>query len=424
MKKQSIKKIDIMIIGLGYVGLPLALELSKYFKVTGFDTNTQRVKELNKSIDTTKEITKKSYFKNSNIKFTNKYLECKSSNIFIITVPTPVNKKNEPDLESLKNASKVVSKIINKGDIVIIESTVYPGVTEDIIGPLIENKSGLIRKKDFNLAYSPERINPGDTKYKISNIKKVVAADDKKTLNIVSDIYKKIIKAGVYKASSIKVAETSKAIENAQRDINIAFVNEVVMICKALNINSNKVLEAANTKWNFLSFKPGLVGGHCIGVDPFYLAKAAKQAGHNPEIILAGRKINDFMPDFIFKNAIKKIKKKSNVLILGLTFKENVKDIRNSKSAVLEKLFRKSGYRVDVCDPLAEKKQAMKEYKINLIDPKKKYSCIIVSVGHKEFIKMSSKKIISFFDNPCILIDIKNIWGTKKLPEYVFKWSL
>ena len=424
MKKQSIKKIDIMIIGLGYVGLPLALELSKYFKVTGFDTNTQRVKELNKSIDTTKEITKKSYFKNSNIKFTNKYLECKSSNIFIITVPTPVNKKNEPDLESLKNASKVVSKIIKKGDIVIIESTVYPGVTEDIIGPLIENKSGLIRKKDFNLAYSPERINPGDTKYKISNIKKVVAADDKKTLNIVSDIYKKIIKAGVYKASSIKVAETSKAIENAQRDINIAFVNEVVMICKALNINSNKVLEAANTKWNFLSFKPGLVGGHCIGVDPFYLAKAAKQAGHNPEIILAGRKINDFMPDFIFKNAIKKIKKKSNVLILGLTFKENVKDIRNSKSAVLEKLFRKSGYRVDVCDPLAEKKQAMKEYKINLIDPKKKYSCIIVSVGHKEFIKMSSKKIISFFDNPCILIDIKNIWGTKKLPEYVFKWSL
>ena len=424
MKKQAIKKIDIMVLGLGYVGLPLALELSKYFKVTGFDTNTQRVKELNKSIDSTKEITKKSYFKNSNIKFTNKYLECKSSNVFIITVPTPVNNKNEPDLENLEKASKVVSKIIKKGDIVIIESTVYPGVTEDIIGPLIENKSGLIRKKDFNIAYSPERINPGDTKYKISNIKKVVAADNKKTLNIVSDIYKKIIKAGVYKASSIKVAETSKAIENAQRDINIAFVNEVVMICKALNINSNRVLEAANTKWNFLNFKPGLVGGHCIGVDPFYLAKAAKQAGHNPEIILAGRKINDYMPDFIFKNAIKKIKKKSNVLILGLTFKENVKDIRNSKSAILEKLFRKSGYRVDVCDPLAEKKQAMKEYKINLIDPKKKYSCIIVSVGHKEFIKMSSKKIISLFDNPSILIDIKNIWGKKKLPEYVFKWSL
>ena len=424
MKKQAIKKIDIMVLGLGYVGLPLALELSKYFKVTGFDTNTQRVKELNKSIDSTKEITKKSYFKNSNIKFTNEYLECKSSNVFIITVPTPVNNKNEPDLENLEKASKVVSKIIKKGDIVIIESTVYPGVTEDIIGPLIENKSGLIRKKDFNIAYSPERINPGDTKYKISNIKKVVAADNKKTLNIVSDIYKKIIKAGVYKASSIKVAETSKAIENAQRDINIAFVNEVVMICKALKINSNKVLEAANTKWNFLNFKPGLVGGHCIGVDPFYLAKAAKLAGHNPEIILSGRKINDYMPEFIFKIANKKIKKKSNVLILGLTFKENVKDIRNSKSAVLEKLFRKSGYIVDVFDPLAEKKQAMKEYKINLIAPKKKYSCIIVTVGHKEFIKMSSKKIISFFAAPSLLIDIKNIWGTKKFPEYVSKWSL
>ncbi len=424
MKKKAIQKIEIMVLGLGYVGLPLALELSKYFKVTGFDTNKQRIKDLNKSIDTTKEITKKNDFRNSNIKFTNKYLECQKSNIYIITVPTPVNNKNEPDLENLKEASKLVAKIINKGDVIVIESTVYPGVTEEIIAPIIENKSGLIRKQDFNMAYSPERINPGDTKYKISNIKKVVAADDKKTLNKISAIYKKIIKAGVYKASSIKVAETSKAIENAQRDINIAFVNEVVMICKALNISSNKVLEAANTKWNFLKFKPGLVGGHCIGVDPFYLAKAAKLAGHNPEIILAGRKINDHMPEFIFKNAVKKIEKKSKVLILGLTFKENVKDIRNSKSAVLENLFHKKGYSVDVYDPLADKKQALKEYKIKLVVPNKKYTCVIITVGHKEFLKMSSKKIISLFAKPSLLIDIKNIWNEKKFPDYVSKWSL
>ena len=424
MKKQAKQNENIMVLGLGYVGLPLALELARFFTVSGFDTNKERIKELNKGIDITKEITKKSYFSNSNIKFTNNYLECKKSNIFIITVPTPVNNKNEPDLKNLKEASKLVAKIINKGDIIVIESTVYPGVTEEIIAPIIENKSGLIRKQDFNMAYSPERINPGDTKYKISNIKKVVAADDKKTLNKVSAIYKKIIKAGIYKAPSIKIAETSKAIENAQRDINIAFVNEVVMICKALNISSKKVLEAANTKWNFLNFKPGLVGGHCIGVDPFYLAKAAKMAGHNPEIILAGRKINDYMPEFIFKNAVKKIEKKSKVLILGLTFKENVKDIRNSKSAVLENLFHKKGYSVDVYDPLADKKQALKEYKIKLVVPNKKYTCVIITVGHKEFLKMSSKKIISLFAKQSLLIDIKNIWNEKKLPDYISKWSL
>lgn len=424
MKKQTKQKINITVIGLGYVGLPLALELSKYFKVSGFDTNKKRIKELNKSIDTTNEITKKSDLSNSNIKFTNNYLECKKSNIYIITVPTPVNKKNDPDLENLKQASNLVAKIINKGDVIVIESTVYPGVTEQVIAPIIENKSGLTIKQDFNMAYSPERINPGDTKYKISNIKKVVAADNKKTLNKISNIYKKIIKAGIYKASSIKVAETSKAIENAQRDINIAFVNEVVMVCKALNISSNKVLEAANTKWNFLNFKPGLVGGHCIGVDPFYLAKAAKLAGHNPEIILAGRKINDYMPEFIFNNAVKKIKKKSRVLILGLTFKENVKDIRNSKSATLESLFSKNGYSVDVFDPVADKKQAIEEYKIKLVVPKKKYSCIIIAVGHKEFLKMSSNKIISFFEKPSLLIDIKNIWDRKKLPNYISRWSL
>ena len=274
------------------------------------------------------------------------------------------------------------------------------------------------------MGYSPERINPGDSKYKISNIRKVVAADNKTTLNKISYIYKKIVKAGIHKVSSIKVAETSKAIENAQRDINIAFVNEVAMISKAMKINSYEVLRAANTKWNFLNFKPGLVGGHCIGVDPFYLAKAAKLAGHNPEVILAGRKINDSMPKFIFNNAIKQIKKTSRILILGLTFKENVKDIRNSKSAILEKMFKNRGYNVEVYDPLADKKLAFSEYGIKLKIPQKKYHCIIAAVAHKEFLKMSKKKIINLFENPSLLIDIKNIWDKNKLPAYISKWSL
>ncbi|MBF97005.1 MAG: hypothetical protein CMJ13_07275 [Pelagibacterales bacterium] len=424
MKKKPDEKISIMVVGLGYVGLPLALELAKYFKVIGFDVNKKRINQLNNRVDSTKEITNKNQFLSKNINFTSNYLDASNSNIFIITVPTPVNKRNEPDLNNLKDASKLIAKIINKGSIVVIESTVYPGVTEEIIAPIIEQKSGLECGKDFNMAYSPERINPGDSKYKITNIKKVISADSKKTLNKISYIYKKIIKAGVHKVSGIKVAETSKAIENAQRDINIAFVNEVAMISKALNVNSSEVLKAANTKWNFLNFKPGLVGGHCIGVDPFYLAKAARLAGHEPEVILAGRKINDAMPKFIFNQAIKSLNKTSKVLILGLTFKENVKDIRNSKSAKLQNLFINSGYNVEVFDPLAEKKQALSEYGIKLIIPKKKYHCVIVTVAHKQFLKMSSKKIISLFANPGILIDVKNIWHKNNLPSYISKWSL
>ena len=298
-------------------------------------------------------------------------------------------------------------------------------MTEEIIMPLIEKKSGLKSGRDFNMGYSPERINPGDTKHNITNIKKVVSANNKKTLNKLVKIYAKIIKAGVHKVSSIKVAETSKAIENAQRDINIAFVNEVAMISRAMNINSNEVLKAANTKWNFLDFKPGLVGGHCIGVDPFYLAKAAKLAGHNPEVILAGRKINDQMPDFIYRNVIKKISIKSKILILGLTFKENVKDIRNSKSAQLETFFTNKGYYVDVYDPLADKKQALIEYGIKLKTTlNKKYHCVIVTVAHTEFKKFTLVKITRLFSRPCFLVDIKNIWDKYKLPSYISKWSL
>ena len=424
MKKNVDKNIKIMVIGLGYVGLPLALELSKHFIVKGFDVNKKRIQELKNNIDITNEIKIKKNFSTSKINFTHKFLECRTCNIFIITVPTPVDKKNEPDLRNLYNASDIVAKLLKKDDIVVIESTVYPGVTEKIIAPIIEKKSGMIAGKDFNMGYSPERINPGDSKYKITNIKKVVAADNKKTLNKLSKVYKKIIKAGIHKVSSIKVAEISKAIENAQRDINIAFVNEVAMISKAMNISSYEVLKAANTKWNFLDFKPGLVGGHCIGVDPFYLAKAAKVAGHNPEVILSGRKINDSMPKFIYKHATKHLKKNSRILILGLTFKENVKDIRNSKSATLAKLFADNGYDVEVYDPVADKKQAFLEYGIKLKVPRKKYDCIIVSVAHREYMKMSERKIVELFRNPSLLINIKNIWNEIKFPNYISKWSL
>ena len=417
-------KTKITILGLGYVGLPLALEFSKYFSVVGFDINKGRVKELRRGRDNTNEIINLSSYKNDNLSFTYNTKELVNSKYYIITVPTPVNKKNEPDLKLIKAAAKTVGSVISKNAVVILESTVYPGVTENIIGKIIEKISGLRYLKDFNLAYSPERINPGDNKYKITNIKKVVAADNENVLNKIANLYGMIVKAGVYKASSIKVAEMSKAIENAQRDINIAFINEVAMISKEIGVNSSEVLKAARTKWNFLDFKPGLVGGRCIGVDPYYLAKAALSVGYDPEIILAGRKINDQMPSYICKIIKKYIENNSKILMLGLTFKENVKDIRNSKSATLAYLFADNGYAVEVYDPVADKKQAFLEYGIRLKAPRKKYNCIIVSVAHREFLKMSEKKIVELFKNPSLLINIKNIWNEIKLPNYISKWSL
>ena len=293
-----IKK-KVSIIGLGYVGLPLATEFAKKYKVVGYDINIIRIKELKKGIDRTKEITNKKLLTNNNLFFTNDLNYMKNSDFFILTVPTPVTNKNKPDLSILKQAAFTVAKVLKKGATIILESTVYPGVTEDYLVPIIEKLTKLQHKKDFFVAYSPERINPGETKYKLTNIKKVVGADCKATLNKVSKIYKDIIKAGIHKVSSIKVAEASKAIENAQRDINIAFVNEVMMLSRALNINSYEVLKAAKTKWNFLNFKPGLVGGHCIGVDPYYLAEAGKKVNFDSKIIFTEK----------YRNSVKKNKK-------------------------------------------------------------------------------------------------------------------
>ena len=299
----------ISIIGLGYVGLPLATEFAKKYKVVGYDTNKMRIKELKKGIDRTKEIRNKKLLTNNNLFFTHDLNYMKNSDFFILTVPTPITNKNKPDLSILKQAALTLAKVLKKGATIILESTVYPGITEDYLVPIVEKYAKLQHKKDFFVAYSPERINPGETKYKLTKIKKVVGADCKATLNKVSKIYKDIIKAGIHKVSSIKVAEASKAIENAQRDINIAFVNEVMMLSRALNLNSHEVLEAAKTKWNFLNFKPGLVGGHCIGVDPYYLAEAGKKVNFNTKIILAGRKLNDSIPDYLLKDISKKLKK-------------------------------------------------------------------------------------------------------------------
>ena len=347
-----------------------------------------------------------------------------NSDFFIITVPTPITKKNEPDLSIIKKAAITVAKVIKKKAIIVLESTVYPGVTENFLVPIIKKNSGLEYKKDFFVAYSPERINPGETKYKLTNIKKVVGADNNATLKKVVNIYKSIIKAGIHQVSSIKVAEASKAIENAQRDINIAFVNEVMMLSKALKINSNEVLEAAATKWNFLNFKPGLVGGHCIGVDPYYLAEAGRKVNYKTEIILAGRKVNDSITNYLFNYINKKLKKKSRILLLGLSFKENVGDIRNSKSAELANKIKKANFILDCYDPNINRKELKKEYGIFLKKPSGKYDCIIVAVAHSQFVKMKTEEIISILKTECLIIDIKGIWKKKIFSNETQYWCL
>ena len=413
----------ISIIGLGYVGLPLATEFAKKYPVVGYDIDITRIEELKAGIDRTQEITNKKLLTNNNLIFTGDLNYMKNSDFFILTVPTPITIDNKPDLSIIREAVLSVVKVLKKGATVILESTVYPGVTEDYLVPIIEKYGKLQHKKDFFVAYSPERINPGETKYKLTKIKKVIGADCKVTLNKVSKIYGDIIKAGIHKVSSIKVAEASKAIENAQRDINIAFVNEVMMLSKELNINSYEVLEAAKTKWNFLNFKPGLVGGHCIGVDPYYLAEAGKKVKFNTKIILAGRKLNDSIPDYLMKDIRKKLNKNSRILLLGLSFKENVGDIRNSKSIELFKKIKKNKYLVDCYDPRVDEEELKKEHGVLMKKPKGKYDCIIATVAHKEFVKMKKEDLFSHVKDNTYIIDVKGIWNKifSKLKNY---WCL
>jgi UDP-N-acetyl-D-galactosamine dehydrogenase len=408
-------KLKIGVIGLGYVGLPLAVEFGKLYPTIGFDISEKRINELMNGIDLTLEVEEEELLTSKKLHFSNRIEELISCNFYIVTVPTPVDKYNVPDLSPLRIASKMIGKILKKDDIVVYESTVYPGATEEVCVPILESESTLIFNRDFFCGYSPERINPGDKINKLITIRKITSGSNNEVADIIDKVYSSIINAGTYKASSIKVAEAAKVIENAQRDINIAFVNELSKIFNKLNIDTIEVLEAAETKWNFLPFRPGLVGGHCIGVDPYYLAQKAQEVGYHPEIILAGRRINDGMGEYIANEIVKlhiredKKIANSKVLILGITFKENVPDIRNSKIVDIYTELKKFYFQVDVCDPLANLKVVKKEYNIELKDYKEivfsNYSCIILAVAHQEFKQID---IASIKNAGCMIYDVKS----------------
>ena len=410
------KKKKIAVIGLGYVGLPLALEFAKYFSVIGFDISTARVELMKQGIDPSNELEKEK-FENKDIVFTDSIEILMGANFFIVAVPTDIDEHKVPDLRPLKGASETVGKAIKKGDIVVYESTVYPGCTEEDCIPIVEKVSGLTFRQDFEAGYSPERINPGDKEHTVEKILKIVAGSDDATLEIVATVYGKAIIAGVYKAESIKVAEAAKVIENSQRDINIAFVNELSMIFDKMGIDTQAVLAAAGTKWNFLNFQPGLVGGHCIGVDPYYLSYKAQELGYTPEVILSGRRINDNMPAHIARRLVQMLIQKgknpgqSKVLVMGLTFKENVTDIRNSKVVGIIKELMQYSVNVHVTDPLASPNEVAHEYKLTLLEqPLSGYDAIIVAVAHKEFRQLQINDFKAMMNVNSIFMDLKGLY--------------
>lgn len=412
----------IAIIGLGYVGLPLARLFATKFNVVGFDINQNRINELNKGIDATLEIENevlKAVLKDTNSKTiglfcTNDLKEIELCNYYIVTVPTPVDKHNKPDLTPLYKASETVAKVLKKGDIVIYESTVYPGVTEDECVPVLEKISGLKFNVDFFAGYSPERINPGDKEHTVEKILKVTAGSTPEIGIKVDDLYKSVITAGTHLAPTIKVAEAAKVIENSQRDINIAFVNELAKIFNLLEIDTKAVLEAAGTKWNFLPFKPGLVGGHCIGVDPYYLAQIAQEKGYHPEIILAGRRLNDSMGEYVASQVIKHMIKKgvvvngASILMLGITFKENCPDVRNTKIVDVISSLKEYGVNVTIFDPLANPQEVAHEYGLEITNnaPSEKFDTIILGVAHKEFETLNLSKLRK---EKSVLYDVKGV---------------
>ena len=417
------KDIKLAIIGLGYVGLPLALEFAKKKYVIGYDINKKRIKELNTGYDQNLEFNKKELQKSKKLKFTTKEKDLKFVNCFIISVPTPVDKLKKPDLNPLLKASKMVGSIIKKNDLIIYESTVYPGCTEEQCVPILEKFSGLEFNKDFFCGYSPERINPGDKVHTISKVKKITSGSTPEITDLVDNLYKEIITVGTHKASSIKVAEAAKIIENTQRDINIAFINELYMLFNKLNIDTKAVLDAAESKWNFLPFKPGLVGGHCIGVDPYYLTYKAESSNYKPKIILAGRKINDNMGNYVAMELINKMKQKkikikgSKILIMGLTFKENCKDIRNSGvQSVIHKL-KKNECALDLYDPWADKSEIKKIYNASLITKLRQnnYDSILIAVAHEKFKTMGMKFISSLCKKNYIIFDLKYLFSKEKI---------
>lgn len=425
------------VIGLGYVGMPIAIAFAKVIDTVGFDLNRGKIELYQKGIDPTKEVGDEE-IKRSHLQFTADPEKLKEAKFFIIAVPTPINQDKTPDLKPVEGASKILGKYLTKGSIVVYESTVYPGVTEDICIPILEEESGLKCGMDFKIGYSPERINPGDKVHRLDNIIKIVSGIDKDSLEEIAKVYELIVKAGVHKASSIKVAEAAKVVENSQRDINIAFINELAMAFDKMGIDTREVIEAMNTKWNALGFYPGLVGGHCIGVDPYYFVYEAEKLGYHSQIISSGRRINDDMPIFIAESIIKQLVltnkrvKQAKILFLGATFKENCPDVRNSKGMeIIEYLVKEYGIKPYLVDPLADCEEVKKEYEYELTELKDVpgVDCIVIAVAHDEFASMTLNDYHKLFKememNEKVLIDIKSILNKKDVENQGFwYWRL
>lgn len=424
------------VIGLGYVGMPIAIAFSKKINVIGFDVNQNKIKKYKNGIDPTNEVGNEE-IKKCNVEFTCDENDIKKSEFQIIAVPTPINSDKTPDLTPVISASEVVGRNLQKGSIVVYESTVYPGVTEEVCIPILEKESGLKCGIDFKVGYSPERINPGDKKHRLNNIKKIVSGIDAEALEEIAKVYEIVIDVGVHRASTIKVAEAAKVLENSQRDINIAFMNEVSMVLHKMNVDTREVIDAMNTKWNALGFYPGLVGGHCIGIDPYYFIYEAEKLGYSSKIIASARRINDSMGEFVSEGIVKnliltdKVVSKAKVAILGMTFKENCPDVRNSK--VIDIITKLKEYNIDpiVIDPVADKEETMREYKLELknIEEVKDIDCLVIAVAHNEFLDISLEKIKSFFKNKDntknIIVDVKGILNKQKIIDSGYNyWRL
>ncbi|UUO23067.1 Vi polysaccharide biosynthesis UDP-N-acetylglucosamine C-6 dehydrogenase TviB [Colwellia sp. M166] len=413
----NLNDVKVAIIGLGYVGLPLAVEFGKKYQTLGFDINKSRITELQQGTDSTLEVSDEELAATTNLSYSCEVADLESANVYIVTVPTPIDEHKQPDLTPLIKASEMLGKVVSKGDIIIYESTVYPGATEEACIPVVERVSGLVYNQDFFAGYSPERINPGDKEHRVTNILKVTSGSTPEIATVVDNLYRSIIIAGTHKASSIKVAEAAKVIENTQRDVNIALINELSIIFNKLNIDTLEVLEAAGTKWNFLPFRPGLVGGHCIGVDPYYLTHKAQSVGYHPEMILAGRRLNDGMGAYVVSQLVKHMLHKriqvegSNVLIMGLTFKENCPDLRNTKIVDIVSELKEYNINVDITDPWCSSEQAEHEYNLSLTDQPKvnHYDAVILAVSHNEFKAMGVDNIRALGKANHVLYDLKYV---------------
>lgn len=417
----------IAVIGLGYVGLPLALALARNYPVTGFDVSKSRIAELQGAVDRSGEVDT-AMLRASTMTFTDAAADIRDASVYIVTVPTPVDEENKPDLGALTAACATLGRVLKKGDVVVFESTVYPGITEDFCGPAMEAASNLICGEDFFLGYSPERINPGDREYTVERITKVVSGQTPDVAERLATIYGHVTNGNIFVAKDIKTAEAAKVIENAQRDINIAFVNELAMICNKIGLSTHDVLAAAKTKWNFLPFTPGLVGGHCIGVDPYYLAHLARSLGHEPEVILSGRRINEGMSGFIAEQINKHLgRTPSRILMLGLTFKENVPDLRNSKTADLVRHLTAMGHHVDVHDPCADPDEAEKEYGLNLhpvLNDIPPADCIVGAVRHEAYCGFTAEVLGAQVTDNGLIADLKGMWRHIEMPPGVRRWNL